>query len=119
MMKGVDPVQKRKVLVIIDRRQAIKTACKLAKSKDIVLIAGKGHEKYQEINGEKFPFDDLEELKQSLNLNSTTYGSVNLAGRITSMSTTFFSGFLGDKYARRSGTLLGISLFYLKLICLQ
>lgn len=53
----------------------------------------------------------LPNIKQSLNLNSTTYGSVNLAGRITSMSTTFFSGFLGDKYARRSGTLLGISLF--------
>jgi len=70
MMKGLDPVQKKKVLVITDRRQAIKTACKLAKSKDIVLIAGKGHEKYQEINGEKFPFDDLEELKQSLNLNN-------------------------------------------------
>ena len=69
MMIGLDPVQKKKVLVIIDRRQAIKTACKLAKSKDIVLIAGKGHEKYQEIKGEKFPFDDLEELKQSLNLN--------------------------------------------------
>jgi len=70
MMKGLDPIQKKKVLVITDRRQAIKTACKLAKSKDIVLIAGKGHEKYQEINGEKLPFDDLEELKQSLNLNN-------------------------------------------------
>ena len=53
----------------------------------------------------------LPTIKQSLNLSATTYGSVNLAGRITSMTTTFFSGFLGDKYARRSGTLLGISLF--------
>ena len=53
----------------------------------------------------------LPNIKQSLNLSATTYGSVNLAGRITSMTTTFFSGFLGDKYARRSGTLLGISLF--------
>ena len=70
MIKGLDSIQKKKVLVITDRRQAIKTACKLAKSKDIVLIAGKGHEKYQEINGEKLPFDDLEELKQSLNLNN-------------------------------------------------
>ena len=69
MIRGLDPIQKRKVLVITDRRQAIKTACKLAKAKDIVLIAGKGHEKYQEINGEKFPFDDLEELKLSLNIN--------------------------------------------------
>jgi len=68
MMQGLDPVQKKKVLVIIDRKQAIKTACRLANSNDIVLVAGKGHEKYQEINGEKFPFDDIEELKQSLNI---------------------------------------------------
>jgi len=68
MMQALDPVQKRKVLVIIDRKQAIKTACRLANSNDIVLVAGKGHEKYQEINGEKFPFDDIEELKQSLNI---------------------------------------------------
>jgi UDP-N-acetylmuramoyl-L-alanyl-D-glutamate--2,6-diaminopimelate ligase len=68
MMQGLDPVQKKKVLVIIDRKQAIRTACLLANSNDIVLVAGKGHEKYQEINGKKFPFDDLEELKQSLNI---------------------------------------------------
>jgi len=68
MMRGLNPVQQKKVLVITDRRQAIKTACRLANANDIVLVAGKGHEKYQEINGEKFPFDDLEELKQSLNI---------------------------------------------------
>ena len=68
MLSGLDPVQKKKVLVITDRAQAIKTACRLANTNDIVLVAGKGHEKYQEINGEKFPFDDLEELKQSLNI---------------------------------------------------
>ena len=68
MMEGLNPVQMKKVLVITDRRQAIKTACRLANANDIVLVAGKGHEKYQEINGEKFPFDDLEELKQSLNI---------------------------------------------------
>ena len=68
MMRELDPIQKKKVLVIIDRQQAIKTACRLANTNDIVLVAGKGHEKYQEINGEKFPFDDLEELKQSLNI---------------------------------------------------
>jgi UDP-N-acetylmuramoyl-L-alanyl-D-glutamate--2,6-diaminopimelate ligase len=68
MMRDLDPVQKKKVLVIIDRIQAIKTACRLANTNDIVLVAGKGHEKYQEINGEKFPFDDVEELKQSLNI---------------------------------------------------
>jgi hypothetical protein len=53
MMQELDPVQKKKVLVIIDRKQAIKTACRLAKTNDIILVAGKGHEKYQEINGEK------------------------------------------------------------------
>ncbi|MDB9910434.1 UDP-N-acetylmuramoyl-L-alanyl-D-glutamate--2,6-diaminopimelate ligase, partial [Flavobacteriales bacterium] len=68
MMRELDPIQRKKVLVIIDRKQAIKTACRLAKTNDIILVAGKGHEKYQEINGEKFPFDDLEELKQSLNI---------------------------------------------------
>jgi UDP-N-acetylmuramoyl-L-alanyl-D-glutamate--2,6-diaminopimelate ligase len=68
MMQELDPIQQKKVLVIIDRKQAIKTACRLANANDIVLVAGKGHEKYQEINGEKFPFDDLEELKQSLNI---------------------------------------------------
>ena len=68
MMRNLDPVQLKKVLVITDRRQAIKTACRLANANDIVLIAGKGHEKHQEINGKKFPFDDLEELKQSLNI---------------------------------------------------
>ena len=68
MMEGLNPIQKKKVLVITDRRQAIKTACRLANANDIVLVAGKGHEKYQEINGERFPFDDLEELKQSLNI---------------------------------------------------
>jgi UDP-N-acetylmuramoyl-L-alanyl-D-glutamate--2,6-diaminopimelate ligase len=68
MIRNLDPVQQKKVLVIIDRKQAIKTACRLANANDIVLVAGKGHEKYQEINGKKFPFDDLEELKQSLNI---------------------------------------------------
>ena len=68
MLQGLDPIQNKKVLVIIDRKQAIKTACTLANPNDIVLVAGKGHEKYQEINGSKFPFDDLEEIKQSLNI---------------------------------------------------
>lgn len=51
-----------KVLEIADRRQAIRTAVKLAQRGDIILLAGKGHEKYQEINGVKHPFDDKEEL---------------------------------------------------------
>ena len=68
MIKNLDHIQKKKTLVITDRKQAIKTACSLSNSGDIILVAGKGHEKYQEINGEKFPFDDVIELKESLNL---------------------------------------------------
>ena len=50
----------------VDRKQAIKTACKLSESGDIVLVAGKGHETYQEINGERFHFDDLEVVAECL-----------------------------------------------------
>lgn len=63
MASGLDPVQKNKTLEMEDRRQAIKLAVSLAEPGDIILIAGKGHEKYQEIKGVKYPFDDLEELK--------------------------------------------------------
>ena len=52
----------------------------------------------------------LPNIKQTLNISSTTYGGLSLAGRITGTITTFFSGFLGDKYSRNAGTLLGISL---------
>ena len=69
MQEKLDINQKKKLLVISDRKQAIRTAVKLAKSEDIILIAGKGHEKFQEINGEKIPFDDMNELKKSLNQN--------------------------------------------------
>jgi len=62
MEAGVDAAFKRYTLSIVDRREAIKTACHLAKPGDIILIAGKGHEKYQEINGVKNHFDDMEEL---------------------------------------------------------
>ncbi len=58
MEKGIAIVDKVKVSTIIDRKEAIKTACKLANSGDIILIAGKGHETYQEINGIKYDFDD-------------------------------------------------------------
>lgn len=64
MKAGVEPQHYKKVLSITNREEAIKTACMLAESNDIILVAGKGHEKYQEINGEKFPFDDLEILKK-------------------------------------------------------
>ena len=70
MLNGLDLQQKKKVLTITDRRQAIRAACKLAKSHDIILVAGKGHEKYQEIKGVKIPFDDLKELEYTFNLNT-------------------------------------------------
>ncbi len=62
MEAGVLPENQQKTLSITDRKQAIKTACKLSVTGDIVLIAGKGHENYQEIHGERFHFDDLEEV---------------------------------------------------------
>ncbi len=68
MEAGVLPENYKKTITISDRRQAIKTACKFSESGDILLIAGKGHETYQEINGERFHFDDLEEVTQCFNL---------------------------------------------------
>jgi UDP-N-acetylmuramoyl-L-alanyl-D-glutamate--2,6-diaminopimelate ligase len=64
MQKGVSPVDAKKTLRITDRREAIKTACSFANKGDIILIAGKGHEKYQEIKGVKHDFDDFEILKE-------------------------------------------------------
>ena len=58
MEKGVAYEDESKTLNIANRKTAIKTASKLAKANDVIVIAGKGHEKYQEIKGEKFPFDD-------------------------------------------------------------
>tara|TARA_B110000003_G_scaffold104884_1_gene107232 strand:- start:17718 stop:19181 length:1464 start_codon:yes stop_codon:yes gene_type:complete len=63
MQVGVSLENFKKIITISDRRQAIKTACKFSNTGDILLIAGKGHENYQEINGERFHFDDLEEVK--------------------------------------------------------
>lgn len=57
--KGVEPQNFKKTLSIIDRKQAIKTACQLAQPGDIILIAGKGHETYQEVNGKRSDFDDF------------------------------------------------------------
>ena len=68
MIAGLDPVQKKKVLIITDRKQAIITAGRFTNPNDIILLAGKGHEKYQEVKDKKLPFDDMEELKQSLNI---------------------------------------------------
>jgi UDP-N-acetylmuramoyl-L-alanyl-D-glutamate--2,6-diaminopimelate ligase len=67
MEEGVPFARKRDVLSITDRRQAIKTACSLAGRGDIVLVAGKGHEKYQEIKGVKHDFDDKKVLTETLN----------------------------------------------------
>ena len=64
--KGVEPQNFKKVLSITDRKQAIKTACQMAKPDDIILIAGKGHETYQEIKGERFDFDDFKIVREFL-----------------------------------------------------
>ena len=66
MEKGVEPQNYKKMLRITDRKQAIKTACQLAQPNDIILIAGKGHETYQEINGVRHHFDDMEIVKEIL-----------------------------------------------------
>ncbi len=66
MEQGVAPHNYKKVLAITDRKQAIKTACQLAQPNDIILIAGKGHETYQEVNGVRHHFDDMETVKELL-----------------------------------------------------
>ena len=68
MISKLNFIQKKKVLIITDRKQAIMTAGKLANKNDIILVAGKGHEKFQEIKGKKIPFNDMEELKKSINI---------------------------------------------------
>jgi UDP-N-acetylmuramoyl-L-alanyl-D-glutamate--2,6-diaminopimelate ligase len=66
MEEGVQPQNQRKTLSIVDRKQAIKAACQLASINDIILIAGKGHETYQEINGVRHDFDDMKIVKEML-----------------------------------------------------
>ncbi|MEM8999729.1 MAG: UDP-N-acetylmuramoyl-L-alanyl-D-glutamate--2,6-diaminopimelate ligase [Bacteroidota bacterium] len=66
MESGVEPQNSKKVLAITNRKQAIKTACKLAMGNDIILVAGKGHETYQETNGVRRAFDDYKEVKEAL-----------------------------------------------------
>lgn len=68
MQTGVGPTDAKKTLVMVDREEAIKTACMLAKEKDIIIVAGKGHENYQEIKGVKHPFDDKEVLTRMLKM---------------------------------------------------
>lgn len=64
--KGVEPQNFKKTISILDRAQAIKTACQMAGPNDIILIAGKGHETYQEIKGERFDFDDYKTVQEFL-----------------------------------------------------
>lgn len=68
MIVGLDPVEKKKALCIVERDQAIKTACALAKENDVILIAGKGHENYQDVKGVKHHFDDKEIVLSILEL---------------------------------------------------
>lgn len=68
MQEGIKITDQRKVLIIADRKEAIKTATTMSKNGDIILIAGKGHETYQEIKGVKYPFDDKEIVKEMFDL---------------------------------------------------
>jgi UDP-N-acetylmuramoyl-L-alanyl-D-glutamate--2,6-diaminopimelate ligase len=65
MQKGVKPLDYKKTLSVLDRKEAIRTACMLAEQQDIILVAGKGHETYQEIKGVKYPFDDKQVLLET------------------------------------------------------
>lgn len=67
MLAGLNKDEMRKVISIADRKEAIRTACMLAQSGDVILVAGKGHENYQEIKGIKYHFDDKEVLKEIFN----------------------------------------------------
>ena len=64
MVEGLTSEQRNAAITIVDRREAIKTACALAQPGDVVLIAGKGHEDYQEVKGVKYHFDDREEVEK-------------------------------------------------------
>jgi UDP-N-acetylmuramoyl-L-alanyl-D-glutamate--2,6-diaminopimelate ligase len=63
MLAGLTEQQKKKVITIVDRKEAIKTACAMAQKGDVLLIAGKGHETYQDVKGVKHHFDDREILR--------------------------------------------------------
>ena len=68
MLAGLDAQQMKKVVSIVDRREAIRAACMMARKGDVVLVAGKGHEDYQEVKGVKHHFDDREEIRRILSL---------------------------------------------------
>ena len=67
MRAGLDPIEIKKCIAISDRREAIRMAAQLAAQGDILLVAGKGHETYQEIKGVRYEFDDREELLNAFN----------------------------------------------------
>ena len=67
MQAGIEPHQRSKVLAIVNRREAIRAACMMANPGDIILVAGKGHEDYQEVNGVKYHFDDKEVIQEIFN----------------------------------------------------
>ena len=64
MLAGLTVQQMKKVISIVDRKEAIRTACMMAQKGDVILVAGKGHENYQEVCGVKHHFDDKEVLKE-------------------------------------------------------
>jgi UDP-N-acetylmuramoyl-L-alanyl-D-glutamate--2,6-diaminopimelate ligase len=66
MLEGVPVESNQKHLTVLNRAQAIKTACTMAQDQDIILVAGKGHETYQDQKGERLPFDDMQELIRNL-----------------------------------------------------
>lgn len=68
MLAGLNQQQMKKVISIVDRREAIKTACMLAQKGDVILVAGKGHEDYQDVKGVKHHFDDKEELRKAFGI---------------------------------------------------
>ena len=67
MLEGLTPQERAQALAIADRKEAIRTACALAQKGDVILIAGKGHENYQEIKGVKHHFDDKEVVREIMN----------------------------------------------------
>lgn len=67
MLAGLDSEQKKRTIAIVDRKEAIRTACAFAQKGDVIVVAGKGHENYQEVQGVKHHFDDKEVLKEILN----------------------------------------------------
>ena len=68
MLAGLNAQQMKKVISIVDRREAIRTACMMAQKGDVVLIAGKGHENYQDVKGVKHHFDDHEEVRAAFGI---------------------------------------------------